>query len=207
MSTDDSTAVKLVKGILSHGVDGTGPMSSSNDLADEYRRDSSYQSVGHRADALIRWESSKNFGTGFVTGLGGLITLPVAIPASMYTAWFVQARLAGAVASLYGYSTDEERVRTFIMLSLIGDAGREVLKGAGVQVGNKVAMSALQKVPGRVFIEINKKVGFRLITKAGEKGIINMTKVVPIVGGLVGGTVDGLACAGVGKTAKGIFAR
>ncbi len=202
---DEGVVMKLVKGILSHGVDGLGPMASSEELANEYRNDRSYSSTDDRVDALIRWESSKNFGTGFVSGLGGLVTLPVAIPASMYANWFVQARLAGSVASLFGYSTSEERVRTFILLSLIGDAGREVVKNAGVQLGNKVAMKALNAVPGKVLIEINKKVGFRLITKAGEKGIVNLTKLVPVVGGLVGGTVDGLACAGVGKTAKGIF--
>ncbi|GDX83766.1 hypothetical protein LBMAG42_55770 [Deltaproteobacteria bacterium] len=204
---DEGVVMRLVKGVLSHGVDGLGPMSSSKELADEYLRDSSYSSLENRVDAMIRWEASKNFGTGFVTGMGGLITLPVSIPASMYANWFVQARLAGGVASLFGYSTSEERVRTFILLSLIGDAGREVVKNAGVQIGNKVGMKALGAIPGKVLIEINKKVGFRLITKAGEKGIINLTKAVPILGGMVGGTVDGLACAGVGKTAKGIFAR
>ncbi len=204
---DEGVVMSLVQGVLAHGVDGLGPMSSSANLADEYRRDHSYSSVTERVDAMIRWEASKNFGTGFVTGMGGLITLPVAIPASMYANWFVQARLAGGIASLYGYSTGEERVRTFILLSLIGDAGREVVKNAGVQIGNKLGMKAVGAIPGKVLIEINKKVGFRLITKAGEKGIINLTKTVPILGGMVGGTVDGLACAGVGKTAKGIFAR
>jgi hypothetical protein len=208
MSTpDEGVVMQLVKGVLSHGVDGLGPMSSSTELADEYKGDSSYANLEERVDACIRWEAAKNFGTGFVTGLGGLITLPVTIPASMYAAWFVQARLAGAVANLYGYSTQEERVRTFILLSLIGDAGREVLKQAGVQLGNKVAMKAVQAIPGRVLIEINKKVGFRLITKAGEKGIVNIAKAIPIAGGLVGGSIDGAACMGVGKTAKSIFAR
>lgn len=204
---DEGIVMRLVQGVLSHGVDGLGPMSSSVELAEEYRRDSSYAGLDARVDACIRWEVAKNCGTGFVTGLGGLITLPVTIPASMYTAWFVQARLAGAIANLYGYSTQEERVRTFILLSLIGDAGREVMKQAGVQLGNKVAMKAVQAIPGKVLIEINKKIGFRLITKAGEKGIVNVAKLVPLAGGVVGGAVDGATCMGVGKTAKGIFAR
>lgn len=32
--------------------------------------------------------------------------------------------------------------------------------------------------------------GFRLITKAGEKGIINLSKCAPVVGGLVGASLD-----------------
>lgn len=202
---DTSSVVELVEKVLAHGVDGLGPMSSSDELARQYRDDETYRDLDHRIDAMIRWESAKNFGTGFVTGMGGLITLPVAIPASMYAAWFVQARLAGAVASLYGYPTSDERVRTMILLCLIGDAGREVLKGAGVQLGNKVAMKVVEQIPGKVLIEINKKVGFRLITKAGTTGVVNIVKVVPVIGGAVGGAVDAASCAAVGKVARSVF--
>jgi len=47
----------------------------------------------------------------------------------------------------------------------------------------------------------------RRITKAGEKGIVNIAKLAPLAGGVGGGAVDGASCMGVGKTAKGIFAR
>ena len=51
----------------------------------------------------------------------------------------------------------------------------------------------------------NKKVGFRLVTKFGQKGIINLGKLVPIVGGVIGGTVDTVGTLTVGKTAKKLF--
>lgn len=38
--------------------------------------------------------------------------------------------------------------------------------------------------------KINKLVGFRFITKAGEKGVVNLTKCLPVVGGIVGGGFD-----------------
>jgi uncharacterized protein (DUF697 family) len=204
---DEGAMIQLVRAVLAQGVDGFGGVASSAVLADQYLSDPSYPSLDARVDALIRWEASRNFGTGFVTGLGGLITLPVAVPASMYANWFLQARLAGAIASLYGYNTSEERVRTLVLLSLIGDAGREVVKGVGVQVGNKLGMKAVQAVPGKVLIEINKQVGFKLITKAGKTGVINLVKVVPVAGGLVGGAVDGASCVAVGRMAKSLFAR
>ena len=37
---------------------------------------------------------------------------------------------------------------------------------------------------------INQKVGFRFLTKFGEKGIINIAKLVPVVGGVIGGGFD-----------------
>lgn len=45
----------------------------------------------------------------------------------------------------------------------------------------------------------------RLITKFGEKGIINLGKVVPVVGGIIGGGVNGFGTYAIGKTAKKVF--
>ena len=90
-------------------------------------------------------------------------------------------------------------------MCLIGDAGKEALKKAGVQIANKATIAALNRLPGRILIEINKKVGFRLLTKFGEKGVINLVKVVPVLGGLVGGTVDAIGCHAAGSTARMAF--
>lgn len=65
--------------------------------------------------------------------------------------------------------------------------------------------SLLQKVPGRVLIEINKKVGFRLVTKAGQKGAVNLIKIVPVVGGGVGATVDVISCRAIATYALSTF--
>ncbi|MFN5980296.1 MAG: hypothetical protein ACK45W_13510, partial [Pseudanabaena sp.] len=59
-------------------------------------------------------------------------------------------------------------------------------------IGTKVCQNLIKRIPGRVLIEINKKIGFRLITKAGEKGVVNVMKMLPLVGGVVGGTFDGI---------------
>ena len=58
---------------------------------------------------------------------------------------------------------------------------------------------------GTPFIEINKKVGFRLLTKFGEKGVINLGKLVPIAGGIIGGSVDSISTWGVGVAARKTF--
>ena len=38
--------------------------------------------------------------------------------------------------------------------------------------------------------KINQKVGFRFITKFGTKGVVNLGKMVPGVGAIVGGGLD-----------------
>jgi uncharacterized protein (DUF697 family) len=44
-----------------------------------------------------------------------------------------------------------------------------------------------------------------LLTKAGTSGLINLTKVVPIVGGLVGGAVDATVTRAIGAVARQVF--
>ena len=113
--------------------------------------------------------------------------------------------MSGAIGIILGHNIREDRVRTLMLLSLIGDTGKEVLKEVGIKFGQKVAGSLLKKIPGKLLIEINKKIGFRLLTKAGEKGLINLTIAIPIVGGFVGGTFDATSCRAVGFFAQNLF--
>lgn len=202
----ESMALALVQQIIDVGIDGCGPLDSAADLAAQYASDGSYGCRRSRIEGLIRWESSKNFSSGFVTNLGGILTLPVSIPAALGASWFVQARLAAAIAVLHGHDPYNDRVRTMALLAIVGDGLKELAKWAGVTAGNKFAMSALSQVSASVFRQINKAVGFRLITKAGQTGVINLVKVIPIVGGIVGGTIDGVSCMSVGWTADELFA-
>jgi len=203
---EDSVAFKLVKNVGAFGIDGSRMLCGAKQLAQEYSLVRRYKNPDEQVSGLIKWECSKSVGSGFITGLGGLITLPVTIPTGLAASWVIQARLAGTVAELYGHDSSHDRVRTLATLCLLGDAAKEILKDVGVNVANKAGMAVLQRIPGKVFIEINRRVGFRLITKAGEKGVINCFKIVPIIGGLVGGAVDGVTTAGVGKVARSVFA-
>lgn len=201
----ESAALSLVKWIADKGIEGVGPLTSAQDLAAEYEANPSYSSTEERIDALIAWESSKNAIEGFLTGLGGIITLPVTIPASISVSWLYQARLAATIAILSGATPSASQMRTLATACLLGNALEEILRNAGVAVGKKITIAMINKIPGRILIEINKKIGFRLITKAGEKGIINLTKWVPFLGGVVGAAIDAAACRSVGKVAKQLF--
>lgn len=202
---NESNVTALVRKVLDYGIDGVPPLTSAKNLAEEYLLDESYSDNARRVRSLINWETSKNFTTGFLTGLGGIVTLPVAVPAALGASWIVQARLSGAIAHIHGHRLHEDRVRTLVLLSLVGDAGKEVLKEFGIQFGRKLAEQGLRKIPGKVLIEVNKKIGFRLLTKAGERGLINLSKGIPVIGGLVGGSFDAAACRVVGRTAVQLF--
>lgn len=180
-------------------------LSSALELADEYLRDGSYRNNDERVDALIRWETSKSFTTGFLGGLGGVLTIPISLPGTLVAAWVVQARMAAAVACIYGHDPREDRVQTFVLLSVLGKFALDAVKKAAEQIGIKLGAEVLKQIPGRLLIAINQQVGFRLVTKTGQRGIVNLIKGVPLIGGIVGGTIDAVTCRAAGSLARSLF--
>jgi uncharacterized protein (DUF697 family) len=193
---------KLAEYLVERGIAGVGPLSSAGNLAQEYLIDASYASDDERVDALIRWETRKNFTAGFVTGLGGVIALPVTIPSALAASWLIQARMAGAIARIYGHDLEDERVRTMILLALAGDVAKEAMKGLGIPFGNAVTRRAVDQIPGRALVEVNKRIGLRLLAEVAERRVANFARLVPVAGGVVGGTLDAVVCRMVGRTAK-----
>lgn len=159
-----------------------------DELANDYLE--KYKDPTVAAKKLIDAQIAKCTTSGFVTSLGGLITLPVAIPANVASVLYVQMRMIGALAVIGGYDLKNDEVQTMVYLCLVKSSVSDICKSAGVQVANKMTTAMLKKLPGTVLTKINQKVGFRLLTKFGEKGVVNLVKLVPIAGGVVGGGVD-----------------
>lgn len=128
--------------------------------------------------------------SGVVTGFGGIVTIPFTLPANLVNVLYVQIRMIACTAYMAGYDLQSDQTQTFVYSCLAGVAINKFLKKAGIKVGEKVATKLVQKVPGKVLIAINKKVGFRLLTKFGSKGIINLGKLIPVVGAAVSGGLD-----------------
>lgn len=176
---------------------------SVNDFADEYMR--KYATPQIAAKELIKWQTVKCGTSGFVTGFGGFITMAVALPANITSVLYVQMRMIAAIAYLGGYDPTDDAVQTMVYLCLVGSAAGDVVKKVGIQVGNRMALNALKKLPGKVLTKINQRVGMRLLTKFGTKGAINLVKLVPIAGAVVGGGFDIASTQIIAKQAMKIF--
>src|SRR5688572_30468681 len=205
---NENKALRLVQWLSDHAIDGIRPLSSARDLADEYLLNKGYKSHGARVDALINWETTKNFTSGFITGLGGVLVLPISLPAAVAASWLIQARMAAAIARIYGHDLKSESVRVFLMAALVGDSLADIAKASGIVLGRGVATTlANRALPGKALLAINKRVGLRLLMNAGRRGGTTVVRGVPFVGGFVGGAFDAVACRIVGRSAKGLFAR
>lgn len=158
-------------------------------------------------DDLIGYQTLLCGTNGFVAGLGGLLVLPVAIPANIASVIYVQLRMIAAIAYINGYDIYSDQVRVLAYACLTGNTVTSILKKSGIEIGKKAAVNTLKKIPGAILVKINQQVGFRLVTKFGQKGLINLGKMIPILGGVIGGGFDTVATIGIGNITKVVFAR
>jgi len=177
------------------------------DSVDELARKFMLQegTLQEKADSLIRWQIVKAGTSGFLTGVGGLITLPVAIPANLASVLFIQIRMIAAIAIMGGYDLRDEKVKTLVYVCLAGNFAKDIIQETGILVGTKLTVKVVESISERSLLAINQRVGFRLVSKYGGKSVINLGKVVPLVGGLIGGTIDSVTTNLIGSTARNIF--
>ena len=161
---------------------------SVEDLAKDYL--GKYPTKQQACRAMINNQIIKCTTSGFITGFGGIITMPVTLPVNITNVLYVQMRMIACTAYMAGLELNSDQTQTFVYACLAGVAVNGLVKQAGIRFGLKFANGLIKKIPGKVLIKINQKVGFRLITKFGSKGIINLGKLVPGVGAVIGGSLD-----------------
>ena len=176
---------------------------SIEELAEDYLAKTS--SIEKAIDKLIGYQTVLCGTNGFITGLGGLLVLPVTIPTNVAGVIYVQLRMIAAIAHINGYDIYSDQVRTIAYTCLTGSSAANILKNVGIKISEKMAVNALKKVPGAILRKINQQVGFRLVTKFGQKGLVNVIKMMPLVGGVVGGVFDTGMTLTIGNIAKKVF--
>lgn len=149
--------------------------------------------LSDQVDSLIRWQTAKAATSGFVTGTGGIVTMPLTVPANIASVLYLQIRMITAIAYMGGHDVTDDKVRSLVYISLVGNGAKELMKEVGVRATEKLLTKTLESV------------SVKLATKIGEKGVASLGKAVPFVGGIVGGSFDWASTRVVGKVAKHIF--
>lgn len=181
--------MKLLDSCYDKCLHGVPKVSSSvEDMANDYL--TKYETMEDACKAMLRNQIAKCTTSGFITGFGGIITMPVTLPANIGSVLYVQMRMIACVAYMNGYELNSDQTQTFVYACLAGVAVNELIKQATIKFGIKFANGLIKKIPGKVLTKINQKVGFRFITKFGTKGIVNLGKMLPGVGAVIGGGLD-----------------
>jgi len=198
-------SVAYDKAINGFEVQGFKILDSSFDLARDYSNPD--RSVKKNATSLINWQCTKAGVSGFATSFGGFAAMAVGVPANITSVLYVQLRMIAAIAIMAGYDPRQDQVQTLAYTCLLGSAAGEVIKKeVGVKIAEKLSENFIKKNISRAMTtKINQRVGFRLITKAGSKGVLNITKMIPVVGAVFGASFDIVTTKTIGATAKKIF--
>jgi EcsC protein family len=196
-------ATRMVERLLDVGIDGRGPVDSAQVVADKAR--ATHAGVDGAIDAVVRQHVKIGAAGGFVTGIGGLVTLPVALPVNVAEFYLLATRMVAAIACLRGYDLRQPEVRSAVLLALVGADADDLLKRAGLTNSGRLAGLAAERLPGPALMMVNKGVGFRLLSQIGRKGLPRFGKAVPIVGGAVGAGIDVLLLRRIADHARHEF--
>lgn len=197
----------FVRTALDRAIAGTGPLPPAAFSAWKARRETHgdvTRAVRRVIDTHVRYAGVE----GFATNLGGLVTAAVAMPASVAGLALIQCRQVACIAELYGHDLDDQRVRTAILVTLLGEGHTLARVGKGDLPGppSEIATSPDLDPDAPVAEEIAGLVAAELITRAtGTRMAGIVGRRVPVVGGAVGMTTDAYATWKVGRYADREF--
>ena len=207
VNINEEKASEYLQKLYDKALDGFPGFSDSVDvLVNDYLKE--YKNSKDALKELIKNQVIKCTTSGFITGCPGLLAIPIALPANICSVLYIQLRMIAAIAKIRGYDIYSDQVQTFVFSCLVKGGIVDVVKDAGIRIGNKVAINVLKRhISGEMIKLINKKIGFRLLTKFGEKGVINLVKLVPLVGGVIGGGIDYLYTKDIANNACKLFSK
>jgi hypothetical protein len=193
--------------VIEIAIDGYARMPSAKTVAARHLQrhgGSVDDAINSIIDHHIRLASAQ----GFVTNLGGLAALPVAIPANITGVAIVQVRMVAAIAHLRGYDLDDNRVRTALVMCLMG--GEQIAKHI---VEGTLPTSPMAVATAPVFDpDLDRQVADEVVTdlaaRIGGKNLaLAITRRVPLLGGGVGAIMDAIATHQIGRYATGELLR
>ncbi|MFT2937620.1 hypothetical protein [Enterobacter sp. 03-F-08-SI-ECC] len=177
-------------------VSGIAGIESAETLAERYLADAKGD-VTKAAHAMIRWESVKAGSTGFLSGVGGVVAMPVTLPLNITSVLFLQTRLVAAIACLGKRNLADERIRALAGLCLCGNAAKALLQEVALQAMEDWTRPFTQRIVEKTLVLMAARAGMR----TGGQFI----RLVPLVGGVVSGAVDVTTTSMIGRIACTTF--
>ena len=195
---------RFAENLLDVGIDGKGTFDSAAKVAREAL--SEHSSPEKAVDAIINSHLRLAAGAGFVTSLGGFVTLPVALPVNVAGFYLLATRMTAAVAAVRGYDITDPQIRSAVLLTLVGADADDLLAKAGVVApGGRAVSFAAQRLPGPVLMVVNKGIAFRLLSRSMRGTLAKLGRGIPLVGGAVGAGLDGWLIHRIAQQARTEF--
>lgn len=189
----------VVRDILERAIDGTGPLPGAAKSADARLAEANGDTEA-AIKALTRNHSRLAGAQGFLTNLGGVVSLAVTLPANIAGLALVQCHLAAGIAHLRGYKLTDPSVRNAILACLLeDDARRELAKESGAP--KSIAELATTAPNPQLDSLIATAVTGQLLANVGGRRMATfVARRVPVLGGGVGAVSDALSTQRIGRS-------
>ncbi|MGA4670512.1 EcsC family protein [Propionibacteriaceae bacterium Y1923] len=198
------TAGGAMRKVLEVAIDGAAGVPSAKEAASSHlgKKSDRDQAI----DALVTQHIALAGAQGFATNLGGLVTMAVTLPANLAGVAVIQCRMVAAIAHLRGYDLDDNRVRSAILMCLLGESSATELITAGDLPSTPMAIATAPVFDRDLDLTVSNHVLGQLLQQLGGKRIgVLLARRIPVVGGGVGAATDGWATFQVASYARAEF--
>jgi EcsC family protein len=194
-------ASNFVRQAFERAVDGLGPLKGAAAAADaklERHHGDPARAIGDVVDSHVSLAGAQ----GFLTNIGGLVTMTVAIPANVSGLALLQAHMVGGIAHLRGYDLADPRVRNAVLACMLGADSVTALIKARKLPSSPMAIATAPAYDSVLDQRIASQVAAELLERvAGKRTMAVIGRKVPVLGGGIGLVSDGLATFHVGRYA------
>jgi hypothetical protein len=191
----------FVRQALHRAIHGVGPLQPAASAADGQLREQRGD-VNKAIHGVIENHVRYAGAQGFVTNLGGLATMALAVPTNISGLALVQCRMIAGIAHLRGYDLTDPRVKNAVLVCLLGDESVRDLVRARKLPAPPMALATAPVHDPHLDLVISAEVAADLVAKVAGKRIAGTVgRRIPLVGGFVGAGADGYATWRIGRYA------
>ena len=183
-------------------VHGVGPLPSAASAAEKQLADQGGV-VKDAIDELIENHATMAAGQGFVTNLGGLVTMAATIPVNITGLALLQVRMVAGIAHLRGYDLADDRVRNAILLCTLGEHSVKKLVKDKKVPGSPMVIATAPAYDPETDRLVAGEVATALIGRVlGKRTASAVARRVPVAGGVWAAGTDAYATWQIGKYAE-----
>jgi len=191
----------FVREALNRAIDGVGPLAPAAAAADSQLREQRGD-VERAIHEVIENNVRIAGAQGFVTNVGGMITMTITIPANVTGLAVIQCRMVAGIAHLRGHDLADPRVRNAILALLLGEEQvHELVRRRKIPSTPMAIATAPAHDPtldGALAAVVASDIVARV---AGKRLATTLARKIPVVGGVVGMGADGYTTWRVGRYA------
>jgi hypothetical protein len=184
---------------LDKAISGVGPLPSAASAADKQLAEQ-HGDVERGIHEVIENHVRYAGAQGFVTNIGGLVTMAVTVPVNLSGLALIQCRMVAGIAHLRGYGLADPRTRDAILACLLGEEKILRMVKSSVLPGTPMEIAAAPTHDPALDQQLGTEVAAELVARAtGKRLAATVGRRVPVVGGVVGAGTDAYVTWKIGR--------